>query len=118
MRHAKHKYHFTMDRSQRVSMMKNLSVELIDHKKIKTTITKCRALRIFVEKLVTAAKADSVANRRLVYQKINNKQAVAKLFTEIAPKFSTRPGGYTRITKLPDLRAGDGSEMAYISFVE
>lgn len=118
MRHAKHKYHFTMERSQRISLMKNLAVELIDHKKIKTTITKCRALRIFVEKLVTAAKKDTVANRRLVFSKINNKDAVAKLFVDVGPKFTTRPGGYTRITKLPDLRAGDGSEMAYISFVE
>lgn len=118
MRHSKHKYKFTMERSQRISLMKNLAVELIDHKKIKTTITKCRALRIFVEKLVTAAREDSVANRRLVYSKINNKDAVSKLFKDVAPKFVSRPGGYTRITKLPELRAGDGSEMAYISFVE
>jgi large subunit ribosomal protein L17 len=118
MRHSKHKYHLTMDRSQRASLIKNLSVELIDHKKIKTTITKCRALKIFVEKLVTAAKKDTVANRRLVYGKINNRDAVNKLFVDIAPKFTSRPGGYTRITKLADLRAGDGSEMAYISFVD
>ena len=107
-----------MERSQRISLMKNLAVELIDHKKIKTTITKCRALRIFVEKLVTVAKEDTVANRRLVFAKINNKDAVSKLFADVGPKFTTRPGGYTRITKLPELRAGDGSEMAYISFVE
>lgn len=118
MRHSKHKYHFTMDRSQRASLMKNLAVELIDHKKIKTTITKCRALKIFVEKLVTKAKVDNVANRRLIYQKINNKSAVATLFKDVAPKFTSRKGGYTRITKLPDLRSGDGAEMAYISFVD
>ena len=118
MRHKKHKYKLTMARSQRTATMKNLSAELIDHKKIKTTITKCKALKIYVEKLVTIAKVDSLANRRLIYSKINNRKAVSTLFKEVAPKFASRPGGYTRIVRLPDSRTGDGSTMAYIAFVD
>ncbi len=98
--------------------MKNLAIEVIDHGKIKTTQTRAKALRIFVEKLVTLAKVDSVHNRRLAYQRLNNKNAVHKLFAEVGPKFKERNGGYTRIVKLADKRLGDASSMGYISFVE
>ena len=118
MRHSKHKYKLGVDPSHRKSLMRNLAVEIIDHGKIKTTQTKAKALRPYVEKLVTMAKEDSVHNRRLALKKLNNKTAVAKLFTEVGPKFKERSGGYTRITKLADARMGDASKMGYISFVD
>jgi large subunit ribosomal protein L17 len=118
MRHGNHKYKLGVAPSHRVALMKNLAVELIDHGKIKTTQTKCRALKIYVEKLVTIAKEDTLSNRRLVLSKINNASAVKKLFAEIGPKFKTRPGGYTRIVKVADNRYSDGSKLGYIAFVE
>jgi len=117
MRHSKHKYKFTMKRSQRASMMKNLAIELIEHRRIKSTITKCKALRIFVEKIVTISRNDSVNARRLVYSKLNNKNAVQVLFKDVGPKYIDRPGGYTSITRISDTRTGDGAEMAIISLV-
>jgi len=118
MRHKKHKYKLGVDPAHRKSMIRNLASELIDHGKIKTTQTRCKATRIYVEKLVTLAKNDTVANRRLAFSRLNNKNAVTKLFSEIGPKFKERPGGYTRIVKLADGRVGDASRMGYISFVE
>lgn len=118
MRHAKHKYKLGVDPAHRKSLMRNLAIEVIDHGRIKTTQAKAKAVRIFVEKLVTLAKNDTVHNRRLAYAKLNNKDAVGKLFTEIAPKFKERNGGYTRIVKLADKRLGDASRMGYISFVD
>mgnify|MGYP000255281431 CR=1 FL=1 len=118
MRHAKHKYKLGVDPSHRKSMIRNLAIEVIDHGKIKTTQTRAKAIRGVVEKLVTLAKIDTVANRRLAYKKLNNKDAVSKLFAEIGPKFKERNGGYTRIVKLADRRLGDSSRMGYISFVE
>jgi len=117
MRHSKHKYKFTMNRSQRSSMMKNLAIELIEHKKIRTTITKCKALRIFVEKIITTSKSDTLSARRLVYSKLNNRNAVQLLFKDIGPKYTSRPGGYTSIVRMADSRTGDGAEMAIISLV-
>jgi large subunit ribosomal protein L17 len=98
--------------------MKNLAVEVIDHGKIKTTHVKCKAVQGFVEKLVTIAKEDTIANRRLVFSKLNSKSAVKRLFEEVAPKLKTRNGGYTRIVKLADGRVGDGSKMSFIAFVD
>lgn len=118
MRHSKHKYKLGVNPSHRKSLIKNLAIEVIDHGKIKTTQTKAKAVRGFVEKLVTLAKEDSVHNRRLAFRKLNNKDAVTKLFTEVAPKFKERNGGYTRIVKLADARVGDASKMGYISFVD
>lgn len=118
MRHSKHKYKLGVDPSHRKSMIRNLATEIIDHGKIKTTHTRSKALKIFVEKLITIAKEDSVANRRLVYSKLNNRIATNKLFTDVAPKFKQRPGGYTRIIKVADQRLGDATKMAYISFVD
>ena len=88
------------------------------HGKIRTTETKCKAIKPFVEKLVTLAKNDTVANRRLAFTKLNNKEAVAALFVNVAPKFKQRPGGYTRILKLAEGRLGDGAKEAFIAFVE
>lgn len=118
MRHSKHKYKLGVDPAHRKSMIRNLATEIIDHGRIKTTHTRSKALKIFVEKLVTIAKEDSVANRRLVYSKLNNREATNKLFTDVAPKFKQRPGGYTRIIKVADQRLGDATKMAYISFVD
>lgn len=118
MRHGKHKYKLGVSPSHRVSMIKNLASEVIDHGKIKTTITRCKAVRGYVEKLVTIAKIDTVANRRLALKKLNNRDAVNKLFTEVAPKFKERNGGYTRIMRLADTRVNDNAHMAYIAFVE
>ena len=118
MRHQNHKYTLGVDRPHRKSMMRNLASDLITHGKIKTTHTRCKALRIFVEKLVTIAKEDSVQKRRLVFAKINNSGAVKKLFDEVAPRHKARPGGYTRIIKIADTRVGDNAKMAQISFVD
>ena len=118
MRHSKHKNRLGLKPSHRKSLMKNLSVELIDHGRIKTTQARCRALRPFVEKLVTLAKVDSVANRRLAFAKIGNKKAVQKLFNEVGPNAKDRAGGYTRIMKLADGRVGDGTKLGFIEFVD
>lgn len=118
MRHNRHKHTLGVSPAHRQSMMRNLAIELIDHGKIKTTITRSRVLRSYVEKLVTIARKDTIANRRLVYARLNNRGAVKNLFEKVAPKFKTRPGGYTRIVKLADSRVGDAAKMSYISFVE
>jgi large subunit ribosomal protein L17 len=118
MRHSKHKYKLGVNPSHRKSLMRNLAIEIIDHGKIKTTHTKAKALKSYVEKLVTLAKVDSVHTRREAFKKLNNKDAVTKLFSNVAPKFKERNGGYTRIVKLADKRLGDASKMGYISFVD
>ena len=118
MRHQKRKYRIGTNPSHRKSLLRNLAIEVIDHGKIKTTHTKCKAVQPFVEKLVTIAKEDTVANRRLAFSKLNNKVAVQKLFTEVAPKFKERNGGYTRILKLADGRVGDNAKMSYIALVD
>jgi large subunit ribosomal protein L17 len=98
-------------------MMRNLAISAIENGTIKSTITKTKAARIYLEKIVTIAKNDSVGNRRLVFSKLNSKEAVNKLFTEIAPKYKSRPGGYLRITRFPTPRLGDGADLAFLSFV-
>lgn len=118
MRHQNHKYKLGVQPSHRKALLKNLAIELIDHGKIKSTHQKCKATQIFVEKLITAAKNDTVANRRLVFSKLNNKDAVTTLFEKVAPKFKERNGGYTRVLKLADGRVGDNASMSYISFVD
>ena len=118
MRHNRHKNLLGVARSHRKSLMRNLAISLIEHGKINTTHAKCKAMQPFVEKLVTIAKSDSVANRRLAYAKLNSKVAVKGLFEAVAPKFKERNGGYTRIIKLAETRVGDGSHMSIISFVE
>lgn len=118
MRHQKHKYNVGSSPSHRVELMKNLASELIDHGKIKSTHTKCKAVKGYVEKLITLAKVDTVANRRQAYKKLNNKKAVQKLFKDVGPKFIERAGGYTRILKLADGRVGDGAKMSYIALVD
>ena len=116
MRHSKIKYSIGSSPSHRKSLLRNLAVEVIDHGRIKTTHTKCKAVKPFVEKLITLAKEDNVANRRLAFKKLNNKEAVKTLF-EVAANYKDRNGGYTRILRLAEPRVGDGSDMSFIGLV-
>lgn len=118
MRHQRHKNKLGVDPAHRKALLKNLCVSLIEHGSIKTTFAKCKALQPHFEKLITRAKVDNVHNRRIVFQSLNDRTAVTKLFKDIAPKFVQRPGGYTRIVKITDGRVGDNARCGYISFVE
>lgn len=118
MRHGNYKNHIGLNPTHRKSLLRNLTIELVEHGKIQTTHAKCKALQPYVEKLITLAKEDNLANRRLAISKINNSTAVKALFEQVAPKFKARKGGYTRILKIADTRVGDGSKMGIITFVE
>lgn len=118
MRHGNHKYTLGVKPAHRVAMMRNLASEVLDHGKIKTTHTRCMALRSYVEKLITLAKEDTVANRRLAFSKLNNQEAVVNLFKNVAPKFLNRNGGYTHVIKTADGRVGDNAPMSYFSLVD
>ena len=97
-------------------MFSNMTASLIEHEIIKTTVPKARELRRVAEPLITLAKEDTVANRRLAFSRLRSKAAVGKLFAELGPRFQDRPGGYTRILKAGN-RAGDAAPVAYIEFV-
>ena len=103
--------------SHRTSMFKNMMASLIVHEEIKTTVPKAKELRGFLERLITISKVDTVAKRRIVFSRIRSKEAVAKLFNDLGPRFKERPGGYLRILKC-GYRAGDKAPMAIIQFVE
>lgn len=98
-------------------MLSNMACSLIEHKRINTTVAKAKALKTVIEPLVTKAKEDTTHNRRLVFAKLHQKEAVAELFRTVAPKVGDRPGGYTRIIKLGN-RLGDNADMAMIEFVD
>jgi large subunit ribosomal protein L17 len=98
-------------------MFRNMTVSLFEHEVIKTTLPKAKELRRVAEPLITLAKEDSVAHRRLAFSRMRDKAAVGKLFTEIGPRYQTRPGGYTRILKC-GYRAGDAAPMAFIELVD
>ena len=117
MRHKKKGRKLGRKVGNRKALLRNLACQLILHKKIKTTDPKAKELRSFIEPLITLAKKDSLHSRRLVIRKIPKKNVVRILFNEIAPRFSTRPGGYTRITKL-GLRDNDRAPVSIIEFVE
>jgi large subunit ribosomal protein L17 len=118
MRHGNHKYKLGVNPQHRKALVQNLAIELITHGKIRTTEIKCKAIKPYVEKLITLAKNDTIANRRLAFTKLNNKEAVKYLFDTVAPKFKQRPGGYTRLLKIAEGRLGDGAREAFIAFVE
>lgn len=118
MRHQNRKYRIGTNPSHRKSLMRNLAISMIGNGQIKTTHAKAKAIKPFVEKLITLAKVDSVAARRLAFSKLNNKKAVQTLFNDVAPKFRERPGGYTRIMRLADGRVGDNAPMSIISLVD
>src|SRR5687767_9723978 len=103
--------------SHRTAMFKNMTASLIKHEVIKTTLPKAKELRRVAEPLITLGKEDGVANRRVAMSRIGDKEAVGKLFTEIGPRYRTRPGGYLRILKC-GFRAGDAAPMAYVELVD
>ncbi len=117
MRHRKSGRHFNRTSSHRHAMFRNMAVSLIEHEVIKTTLPKAKELRRVAEPLITLAKQDSVANRRLAFSRTRDKAAVGKLFSELGPRYQDRPGGYTRILKC-GYRAGDSAPMAYIELVD
>ena len=117
MRHKKKGRKLGRKAGNRKALLRNLACQLILHKKIKTTDPKAKELRSFIEPLITLAKKDSLHSRRLIIKKIPKKNVVRILFKEIAPLFTTRPGGYTRITKL-GLRDNDRAPVSIIEFVE
>jgi large subunit ribosomal protein L17 len=117
MRHRKKFNHLGRTSSHRKAMLSNMASSLILHKRIKTTVAKAKALRMYVEPLITKSKDDSTTQRRVVFGYLNNKYAVSELFREIAGKVGDRPGGYTRILKLGN-RLGDNAEMCYIELVD
>jgi large subunit ribosomal protein L17 len=103
--------------AHRHALLSNLAAQLIEHKRINTTVAKAKALRIYVEPLITKSKNDTTHNRRTVFSLLQNKNAVAELFREVATKVGSRPGGYTRIIKT-GFRAGDSAEMCMIELVD
>ena len=117
MRHLKSGRHLNRTSSHRKQMFANMCVSLIEHEIIKTTVPKAKELRRFFEPLVTRAATDSVANRRLAFAFLRNRDAVTKLYEEIGPRFTKRPGGYTRILKAGH-RNGDAAMIAYIELVD
>ena len=116
MRHRKSGRHLNRTSAHRQAMFRNMAASLIEHELIKTTATKAKALRPVIEPLITLAKQDTVANRRLAFARVRSNAAVAKLFVELGPRYQDRPGGYTRILKC-GRRSGDAAPMAYIEFV-
>lgn len=117
MRHGKKVNQLSRKTAHRHSMLANMASSLIEHKRINTTVAKAKALKQFVEPLVTKSKEDTTQNRRLVMSKLRQKDAVAELFRTVAPKVGDRPGGYTRIIKLGN-RQGDNADMAMIELVD
>jgi len=117
MRHGKKINHLGRKTAHRKSMLANMACSLIEHKRINTTVAKAKALKQFVEPLVTKSKVDTTHNRRLVFAKLRQKEFVAELFRDVAPKVGDRPGGYTRIIKLGN-RLGDNADMAMIELVD
>ena len=116
MRHRKSGRQLNRNSSHRKAMFSNMAASLIESEVIKTTLPKAKELRRVVEPLITLAKEDSVANRRLAFSRMRSKSAVGKLFTEFGPRYQDRPGGYTRILKC-GFRTGDAAPMAYIELV-
>ena len=117
MRHGKKIIKLGRKSAHRKSMLANMAVSLFEHKRITTTTTKAKALKIFVEPLITKSKNDTVHNRRLCFSKLRNKLGVQILFDEISKKIADRPGGYTRVIKLGN-RLGDNASMAMIELVD
>ncbi len=117
MRHGKKFNHLGRTASHRKAMLSNMAASLITHKRINTTLAKAKELKKYVEPLVTRSKSDSTHNRRMVFSYLQNKEAVAELFREVAVKVGDRPGGYTRIIKTGN-RLGDNAEMAMIELVD
>ncbi len=117
MRHNKKFNHLGRTADHRKAMLTNMAISLIMHKRITTTLAKAKALKKFVEPLITRSKNDTTTSRRVVFRYLQDKYAVTELFKEISTKVADRPGGYTRIIKL-GIRKGDAAEMAFIELVD
>ena len=117
MRHNKKFNHLGRTADHRKAMLANMAISLIMHKRITTTLAKAKALKKYVEPLITRSKNDTTTSRRVVFRSLQNKSAVTELFKEISVKVGDRPGGYTRIIKL-GIRKGDAAEMAFIELVD
>ncbi len=117
MRHLKKGRKLNRDKEHRKALISNLMTSLFRYERIKTTVPKAKELRRFAEKMITRAKENNLHNKRIVMKRIKDRDVVAKLFDEIAPRYKNVNGGYTRIIKA-DKRLGDGAEMAYIELVE
>ena len=117
MRHRKSGRQLNRNSSHRKAMFRNMSVSLLKHETIKTTVAKAKELRGVVEPMITRAKTDSVANRRVIFARTRDKEVTGKLFTDLGPRFKNRPGGYVRILKC-GYRAGDKAPMAYVELLD
>lgn len=117
MRHQKSGRKFSRTSAHREAMFKNMAASLFKHELIKTTLPKAKELRRVAEPLITLAKVDSVANRRLAFARLRDQEAVGNLFTTLGPRYATRPGGYLRLLKC-GFRAGDNAPMAYVELVD
>jgi large subunit ribosomal protein L17 len=117
MRHGKKFNHLSRTSAHRKSMLANMACSLIKHKRIKTTLAKAKALRVYVEPLITKSKDDTTHSRRTVFSYLKQKEAITELFSDISTKVANRPGGYTRILKLSN-RLGDNAQMAYVELVD
>lgn len=117
MNHKKKFNHLTRSSAHRKAMLANMAVSLIMHKRISTTVAKAKALKMYVEPLITKSKVDNTNSRRVVFSYLKQKEAVTELFAEIAPKIINRPGGYTRVLKT-GARLGDNAEMCIIELVD
>lgn len=117
MRHQKSGRKLNRDSAHRQAMFRNMAASLIKHELIRTTVPKAKELRRVAEPLITLAKVDSVANRRLAFARLRDKEAVGKLFVVLGPRFASRPGGYLRLLKC-GFRAGDSAPMAYVELMD
>ena len=117
MRHGDKVNNLGRSKSHRVALLKNLGCSLIEHKRIVTTVAKAKALRVYIEPLLTKAKTNTTHSRRVVFSYLQNKEAIKALFGEISEKIANRPGGYVRIIKT-GFRKGDGAQMAMIELVD
>ncbi len=117
MRHGKKINHLGRKTAHRKSMLANMACSLIEHKRINTTVAKAKALKQFVEPLITKSKDDTTHNRRIVFSRLRQKESITELFGDVAAKIGDRPGGYTRIIKLGN-RLGDNADMAMIELVD
>ena len=117
MRHGLKLRKLNRTNSHRLAMLRNMMNSLIEHEAIKTTVPKAKELRKVIEPMITLAKKDTVPNKRLAFNRLRNRDSVTKLFSDLGPRFATRPGGYTRILKM-GFRDGDNAPMALIELVD
>ncbi len=118
MRHNKKFNHLGRKSAHRKAMLSNMATSLILNKRIVTTVAKAKALRMYVEPLITRSKEDNTASRRIVFAQLRDKNAVTELFREVSVKIANRPGGYTRIIRLPNVRLGDAADMCMMELVD